>query len=206
MSNPDPGANVAAEIEEAKKQIDQALPEASKEVKDTILAGMEEQLRSGKVAPSMTSAGRVGTRAGKVSELTVIAPLKPGGADRLRRLFKLTNGYFSAADRVGTVHDMRFVFLPGDKELLFATTFDGDWDTYIDDFATQIPVDMDLVFGEVEGWPGIHDPSVKDFIAKYQHTADGWYVASPDLTVVDTRRAQKKAESLDEFLDKVGSE
>ncbi len=203
MSNPD--ANVAAKIEEVRQQIDKALPEAPQEAKDTLLAGIEEQLRSGKEAPSTTSAGRVGTRAGQVSELTVIAPLKPGGAERLRSLFKLTNGYFGAADKVGTVHDMRFVFLPRDEELLFATTFDGDWDTYIDDFATQIPVEMDLLFGEIEGWPGIHDPSVKDFIAKYQHTAEGWYVASPDLTVVDTRSVQKKAAALDEFLDKVGS-
>lgn len=205
MSEADPDANVAAEIEQVKQQIDQALPEASQEAKNTLLAGIEEQLRSSKPAPGTTSAGRVGTRAGKVSELTVIAPLKPGGADRLRSLFKLTNGYFGAADKVGTVHDMRFVFLPGDEQLLFATTFDGDWDSYIDDFATQIPVEMDLLFGEVEGWPGIHDPSVKDFIAKHQHTAEGWYVASPDLTVADTRRIQKQAAALDEFLDKLGS-
>jgi hypothetical protein len=196
---------IASKLEEIKQEMDQALPHASQEARDALLAGIEEQLRSGKVEPGTTSAGRVGSRAGKVSELTVIAPLKPGGADRLRSLFKLTNGYFGAADRVGTVHDMRFVFLPGDEQMLFATAFDGDWDSYIDDFATQIPVEMDLLFSEVEGWPGIHDPSVKDFIVQYQHTASGWYVASPDLTVADTRRAQRKAEMVDEFLDKAGS-
>jgi hypothetical protein len=198
-------SSIASKLEEVEQEIDQALPHASQEAKDTLLAGIEEQLRSGRVEPGTTSAGRVGSRAGKVSELTVIAPLKSGGADRLRSLFKLTNGYFGAADKVGTVHDMRFVFLPGDEQMLFASTFDGDWDSYIDDFATQIPVEMDLLFGEVEGWPGIHDPSVKDFIVKYQHTASGWYVASPDLTVADTRRVQKKAELVDEFLDKAGS-
>ncbi len=198
-------SSIAPKLEEIKQEIDQALPNASQEAKDTLLGGVEAQLRSGQVEPGTTSAGRVGSRAGKVSELTVIAPLKPGGADRLRSLFKLMNGYFGAADRVGTVHDMRFVFLPGDEQMLFATAFDGDWDSYIDDFATQIPVEMDLLFSEVEGWPGIHDPSVKDFIVEYQHTAEGWYVASPDLTVADTRRAQKKAEIVDELLDKVGS-
>ncbi len=198
-------SSITSKLEEIKREMDQTLPHASEEARATLLAGIEEQLRSGKVEPGTTSAGRVGSRAGKVSELTVIAPLKSGGADRLRGLFKLTNGYFGAADRVGTVHDMRFVFLPGDEQMLFATTFDGDWDSYIDDFATQIPVEMDLLFSEVEGWPGIHDPSVKDFIVKYQHTAAGWYVASPDLTVADTRRAQKKAELVDEFLDNAGS-
>ncbi len=198
-------STITSKLEDVRQEIDQTLPHASQEARDTLLAGIEEQLRSGKVEPGTTSAGRVGSRAGKVSELTVIAPLKSGGADRLRSLFKLTNGYFGAADRVGTVHDMRFVFLPGDEQMLFATAFDGDWDSYIDDFATQIPVEMDLLFSEVEGWPGIHDPAVKDFIVEYQHTAAGWYVASPDLTVADTRRAQKKAELVDEFLDKAGS-
>ena len=35
---------------------------------------------------------------------------------------------------------MRFVFFDNDTRLLFATACDGDWDTYIDDFLTKIPV------------------------------------------------------------------
>ena len=50
----------------------------------------------------------------------------------------------SGADKVGTVHDMRFVFLDNDTKLLFATAYDGDWDPYIDDFATKIPDDLDI--------------------------------------------------------------
>jgi hypothetical protein len=45
---------------------------------------------------------------------------------------------------------------------------------------------------------------VKDFIAKYQVTADGWYVANPNLTVVEARRLQRVGKAVDEFLDKVG--
>ncbi len=37
------------------------------------------------------------------------------------------------------VHDMRFVFLDNDTKMLFATAYDGEWDAYIDDFATKIP-------------------------------------------------------------------
>ena len=73
-----------------------------------------------------------------------------------------------AVDRVGTVHDMRWVFLDNDTKLLFASTYDGDWDPYIDDFATKIPDILDLQFGEVEGWPGVRNPEVKDFIVKHQ--------------------------------------
>ena len=80
-------------------------------------------------------------------------------------------------DRVGTLHNLRFVFLENDTKMLFATAYDGDWDDYINDFATKIPAYMDLLFSAVPGWPGIHDPSVKDFIASIQVPASRWYVA-----------------------------
>src|SRR4029079_6975875 len=57
------------------------------------------------------SAGRTGVRQGKVSELLFITPFAPGGAARLRALLQLRDGSFDDTDRVGTVHDMRFVFL-----------------------------------------------------------------------------------------------
>ena len=63
---------------------------------------------------------------------------------------------------------MRFVFLDNDTKLLFATAYDGEWDPYIDDFATKIPDYMDLLFCSFEGWPGIRSAAVKDWIAKHQ--------------------------------------
>jgi len=150
----------------------------------------------------MESAGRTGSRQGTVSELTLILPLASGGARRLRALLKAQNGNFDDADKVGTVHDMRFVFLD-DTKLLFATAYDGDWDAYIDDFVTKIPNSMDLLFCNIEGWPGIHSPSAKDFIANHQIAAEAWYVASPNLTVSETRRLERIGKALDEFLDKI---
>jgi hypothetical protein len=151
----------------------------------------------------MESAGRTGSRQGKVSELTVIAPFAPGGAVRLRALLQLRNGNYDDTDRVGTVHNMRFVFLDSDTKLLFATAYDGDWDVYIEDFVAKIPNEMDVLFSCWEGWPGIHSPKVKDWIAKYQITAEGWYVANPDLTVRDTRRVKRVGKAAEEFLDKI---
>lgn len=144
---------------------------------------------------------RVGLRDGGVSELTVIAPLKPGGADRLRAMLSAQGNRFALADQVGTVHDMRFVIIENDTKLLFATTYDGDWDTYIDDFATKIPVAMDKLFGEVEDWPGIHSPDVKNVIAKYQVTATAWYCAYPETTVADVRRGARVVAAFDGLLD-----
>jgi hypothetical protein len=152
----------------------------------------------------MESAGRTGSRQGTVSELTLMLTFAPGGARRLRALLQAQNGSFDDADKVGTVHDMRFVFLENDTKMLFATAYDGDWDPYIDDFATKIPDTMDVAFSAFEGWPGIHSPKVKDWIAEHQVTAEGWFVANPTLTVAATRRLQKVGGAVEELLDKVG--
>ena len=151
------------------------------------------------------SAGRTGIRLGKVSELLFIAPFAPGGAARLRALLQLRDGSFNDTDRVGTVHDMRFVFLDNDTKLLFATAYDGEWDPYIDDFATKITDQMDVLFTVCEGWPGIRSPKVKDWIANHQIPAEGWYVAYPDLTVRDILRQQRISKAVDEFLDRIGN-
>lgn len=148
---------------------------------------------------------RVGLRHGKVSELTVIVPLKPGGAARLKKFIDSRNGDFTATDRVGTVHFMRFVFIDNDTRLLFCTSFDGDWDSYIDDFGTKIPDELDALFSEAVDYPGIKSPTIKDYIAKYQITAAGWYSAYPDQTVQDVLHNAKVAAATENLLDAVES-
>jgi hypothetical protein len=179
-------------------------PEMGRVALEHVLSALPSEMAARTEAAMTLSAGRIGVRQGKVSELTVIAPFAEGGAKRLRSLLQLLGGNFQGADKVGTVHDMRFVFLDNDTKLLFATAYDGDWDPYIDDFATKIPDYMDLLFSNFEGWPGIHSPLVKDWIAEHQIPAEAWYVANPNLTVVDTRRLERVGQALDEFLDKVG--
>ncbi|HEV7684241.1 MAG TPA: hypothetical protein VGO68_19150 [Pyrinomonadaceae bacterium] len=165
--------------------------------------GLPDLKRELAAATGTQNAGRIGARQGKVSELTGIIPFAKGGAQRLRGLLQALEGNFRGGDLVGTLHDMRFVFLENDTKLLFATAYDGDWDAYIDDFVTKIPNSMDLIFCNLEGWPGIHSPSAKDFIAENQIAAEAWYVASPNLTVAETRRLERIGKALDEFLDKV---
>lgn len=152
-------------------------------------------------AHAVTSAGRTGQKSGQVSELTVLTDLKPDGARRLRKLFELLDGNFAGATEIGTLHDMRFVFLDNDTRLLFATTYDGEWDPYIDDFVTKIPELMDFIFGNVDGWPGIHSPDVKDFIAGIQIEAAGWYVAHPGLTVAEGTRLLRQDTDVHAFVE-----
>src|SRR5262245_92274 len=155
-------------------------------------------------ATQTESAGRIGIRQGRVSELLFIVPFAPGGAKRLRTLLQLLKGNFSAGTKVGTLHDMRFVFVDNDTKLIFATAYDDLWDPYIEDFQTKIPDEMDVVFSACEGWPGIRSPKAKDWISGHQIPAEGWFVGHPDLTVAETGRLKRVGKAVDEFLDKIG--
>ena len=178
-------------------------PELGKKAIENALHTLKSQASD--LPPAVESAGRIGSRLGKVSELTIIVPLAPGGARRLRAFLKVLRGNLSqGADKVGTLHTMRFVFFDNDTRLLFATAYDGDWDTYIDDFVAKIPDYLDIIDSAWDGWPGIRSPGAKDYLAKHQITAEGWYVAYPDLTVAEINRLKRIGKAVDEFLDKVG--
>ena len=152
---------------------------------------------------------RPGLKAGRSNEFTLIMNLKPGGAERLRKKLasssKFGNQNQVFADRIGTLHDLRFVIFDNDTRLLFATTFDDDWDAYINDFAALVPDLIDLVFEEVEDYPGIKSPDIKDFIVKSQVTSTYFYSAYPDASVRDIRKAMKVKSGLDVLLDAASS-
>jgi len=148
---------------------------------------------------------RPGLKAGRSNEFTIIANLKPGGAERLRQ--KLGSGSQlggqnqSLMDRMGTVHDLRYLVFDNDTRLLFASTFDGDWDQYLNDFGALIPDPIDIVFGEAEGWPGIRNPTAKDWTAKHQVSSTFFYSAYPNESVKDIWKAMKVKGGLDVLLD-----
>src|SRR5262245_60479140 len=175
-------------------------PEVGRVALEKMMGDLEAAVR---LQQQASSAGRTGLRQGKVSELTMITKFAPGGAKRLRALLDTLANNFQGADKVGTVHDMRFVFLDNDTKLLFATAYDGDWDSYIADFATKIPDALDALFSVLEGYPGMHSPAVGEWIANHQITANAWYVASPNLTVAETRRLEKVGAAVEQFLDKI---
>ena len=199
-TEPGPDPTVEEKISRLRELFADA-PEVGRTALENVLSRLASDA-SKEPPPPIESAGRVGSRLGKVPELTIIVPFAPGGAQRLRAFLRLFGGNLAGADDVGSVHDMRFVFLDNDTRMLFATAYDGGWDAYIDDFATKIPDFLDIIDSAWEGWPGIRSPEAKDYLAKYQVTAEAWYVAN-DLTVAETRRLKRLGEAVDEFLDKI---
>jgi hypothetical protein len=201
VSRPKQDSSLEQKVQDLQEAFADA-PAVAKKALENGRAALMSQVAEAQASQS-ESAGRIGIRQGTVSELTVIAPFARGGAERLRAVMRFLNGNFSAGAKVGTVHDMRFVFLDNDTRLLFATAYDGAWDPYIEDFATKIPDEMDIVFSAFEGWPGIRSPEIKDWIVKHQIPAEGWFVAHPDLSVAETARVKRVSKAVDEFLDKV---
>ena len=199
-TTPAPSSTAEEKIQQLRDLFADA-PEIGKRALENVLGELTSQVAEPRYR--VESAGRVGVRLGNVSELTMIFPFAPGGAKRLRAFLQLLNGNLDGANKVGSLHDMRFVFLDNDTKLLFCTAFDGEWDPYIDDFATKIPDYLDILDCALEGWPGIRSPEAKDYLASHQINAEGWYVAHPDLTVAEITRLKRIGAAADEFLDKV---
>jgi len=61
---------------------------------------------------------------------------------------------------------------------------------------------LDIIDSAWDG--GIRSPGAKDYLVKHQITAEGWYVAYPDLTVAEIKRLQRVGKAVDELLDKIG--
>jgi hypothetical protein len=152
-----------------------------------------------------TVQARPGSKAGQSNEFTLICALEPGGAERMRKLLAggFTGDRQKNTDRIGTVHDLRFVIFDNDTRVIFASTFDGDWESYINDFGTLIPDEIDLLFHECAGYPGIHGSDIKAWIVSQQVTAVGFYSAYPSASVRDVWKALKTKSALDLLLDTV---
>src|SRR5262245_45192819 len=115
----EPDQTVEKKIQQLRELFADA-PELGKKALENALHELKSQARGWR--GRVETAGRVGARLGKVSELTIIVPLAPGGAKRLRAFLRLLKGNLSqGANKVGTLHTMRFVFFDNDTRLLFAT-------------------------------------------------------------------------------------
>ena len=129
----------------------------------------------------MTTTGgpgqRPGVRAGSASEFSLFFRVLPGHAEALREdLTTLQNapGYRPGDYDlpIASIHEARFVLFDDDTRLLFATSFDGSWDAYMEDFASKPLQLFASIFQHVEGYGGLPDvDAVKSFILGAQVTA-----------------------------------
>jgi hypothetical protein len=141
---------------------------------------------------------------GVATEFTLVVPLKPGAADRIREMVKSVDP--SAIGDLGTIHEVRAAIFDNDTKLLVASTFDGSWDNYIDDFAakSRAKVLLDRLWAEGPDYPGLDSPQVKDWIAKYQIDVFLYSLDSPDATAKRVKKSLRVLNAFDEMLDAAG--
>src|SRR5689334_17339486 len=159
----------------------------------------------------MTSTGeetrRPGIRVGSATEFSLFFRVIPGRADELREALTAlqnTPGYRPGDYEVAiaTIHEARFVLFDDDTRLLFATSFDGSWDAYMEDFAAAGPLQLfDAIFRHIEGYDGLPDvEAVKNFILGAQETAAA-YTRNYPGTVKELRKANRLRAAFDQVLD-----
>jgi hypothetical protein len=149
----------------------------------------------------------LGKRVGEIAEITVLFPVKPGGAARFRQnAAKIQSDAFFYEKLIGTVHDFRFTFINDDTQLIGAVTYDGDFKSYIADiFAKAWAWFDEMLMDVIDGYPGASHPEIAEWTARHIVEADMWYASNPTMTVKDTTRAQKVMQAFDTLLDSASS-
>ena len=149
---------------------------------------------------------------GNQGEFTLLAPLKPGRAERAWQIAREAEKNFTeisaAIHRIGTLHDVRIALFDNDSRMLFAAIYDGDWDQYIDDFAAGVVSGslafLDVLWENLEGYPGLKSPDVKDYLVKYQVPVGFFWTAQPDSTIKRNLRAERALAGVEQMLDAAG--
>jgi hypothetical protein len=157
--------------------------------------------------PGTTGPGsRPGIMVGPTSEFSLFFHVKPGHGAALRedlRTLQATPGYRPGDYElpIATIHEARFVPFDDDTRLLFATSFDGPWDAYMEDFASKPLQLFGAIFQHCEGFEGLPSlQAVKDFILSAQKTAGG-YARNYGGTVKEIRQALRVNEAFQRVLD-----
>ena len=170
----------------------------------------------------LEATGYLGAKAGKRGEVTMFFTVKPGHEEQIRQEIEdfYANPNRTNADdpRVAAglaqigVHDMRHVLFDDDRRLLWLTSFDTEWDPYIDDtFALLGPMPYGKILQHtVEAPEGIADPespltqnsqSIKDIFNANRVIATGFAPTFPNLTVREIQKGERLRQAFQEVLD-----
>jgi hypothetical protein len=155
-----------------------------------------------------------GWKDGKVSELTTFFHVKPGHEKLIR---EACHEFVSNPDRMVPeklaqigIHELRLVLFDDDTRFMWITSFDSDWDPYIDDTLRLIGQQLyGTVFQHtVEAPEGIAGPdlpnqanAIKDMFNNNRVTAVGFLSAFKDLTLRELWTSRRIRKAFEEVLD-----
>jgi hypothetical protein len=109
--------------------------------------------------------------------------------EHLQSLPQDQNPVTAALNKIGTVHFARFAFLDYDQ-LAVITTYDHDFEDYLNEFINEIGDIFNTLLSHVEGAPPLPVQTYRQEFIEYVRTHDRrcvgtFYSAYPDHTVLD---------------------
>jgi hypothetical protein len=171
-------------------------------------AGFERgpDTREEEVATPSTGTPQQGILVGTTSEFSLFFRVRSGHEHDVRaavQALQRSPGYRPGDYDlpIATIHEARFVLFDDDTRLLFATSFDGPWDAYMEDFASKPLQLFDAIFRHVEGYEGLPDiAAMRNFVLSAQVTAAA-YARNYGGTVKEIRKAERVNEAFQRVLD-----
>ena len=153
--------------------------------------------------------------AGQAYALTVLCPVIPGHADRLRQhLAQLNRGDGSPLASLTATHFARWIVFeppvhaampaaPGSQRvshLLFDSCLDGDRDEYLEAMRTGISAHVDAIWAHCVGYPGSSDAlAFAAYFHRHQADAGLFLAAYPPATVAEVRASLELRQRLIDF-------
>jgi hypothetical protein len=155
-------------------------------------------------------AWREGLRVGITNELTCFFKIKPGRAQYIREATErqfADPGRAALVFKFGTVAEARMIIFDNDTQFAFQTVYEGDWDTYIEDFMPEVIPGLDRMFrGNLEDW--ITKPlaettvdEVKTLLDAHRVTAAGFTWSLGDATLKEIWKALRVQKAFQQVLD-----
>jgi hypothetical protein len=147
---------------------------------------------------------------GVMSEISAFFHVKPGHAEQLyaaiQRFGAAAHGLGPNARKSGGLRDLRFVIFDNGQRLLWAASFETDWDPYIDDSIEILGQDMfiDWVQHTVEypeGFENASNAEIKEFLQSAQVQAAYYMDVFASKTTSEIGKAGQVDRAFQQVLD-----
>ena len=139
------------------------------------------------------------------NHITVVTPLKRGLLRRLTLAFALwgigqvVTHYYRPGFvlNMGTIQFARWVRLPRTNTMIFQSNYDGNWESYLEDFITRAHLGQTAAWSNCEGFPksryllfdgAENGDKFKNYVRRKQVPTAYWYARFPAITADQIRR------------------
>ena len=157
---------------------------------------------------------------GKATAITVLTPVRPGGAGLMSLVFwagRNVKATLRKLRELSFIHFARWAVIrrfpdagPGERlghsYLLFESNFNGTWDQYIDAFSEVVPWRMRAIWATSYGFPGpLPVEPFKDYIRRNEFIANHYWSAYPGATTTEIVSAGHVEAALQELCRRARS-